>query len=124
MGVPDQHRPLLCRGPIRAGTMLFEEIRRAVEAAPRDRLSELSAALWKGFAAGAVTEAEAEEITLLIEARKGISNSRNKTGPPGGLQRGRGAAIPARKLQRPPVRSVAIERRRRLAASGVMPPAL
>lgn len=32
--------------------------------------------------------------------------------------------IPRRKHQRPPERSVAIERRRRLAASGPMPPAL
>ena len=67
--------------------MLFEEIRHAVEAAPRERLSELSAALWKGFAAGAVTEAEAEELSLAIEARKAIGATQS---PAGGFQRGRG----------------------------------
>ena len=88
--------------------MLFEEIRRAVEAAPRERLSELSAALWKGFAAGTVTETEAEELSLAIEARKAVGATQS---PAGRFQRGR-ATFPARKLQRPPVRSVAVERRR------------
>ena len=98
--------------------MLFEQIRQAVMAAPHDRLPELSAALWKAFGAGAVTEAQAEELSLAIEARKAVGATQS---PAGGFQRGR-ATFPTRKLQRPPVRSVAIERRRRWAAAGRMPP--
>src|SRR3954451_11702160 len=100
------------------GYMLALQLRQAVEAAPRDRLPELSAALWKAFGAGAVTEAEAEDLSNLIEARKAVGATEK---PASGLQRGR-ATFPARKLQRPPVRSVAVERRRHLAASGRLPP--
>src|SRR4051794_6840408 len=100
--------------------MLAWELRQAVEAAPRERLPELSAALWKAFAAGVVTEADAEALSLAIEARKATGAAEK---PAGGVQRGRGT-FPARKPQRPPVRSVAVERRRHLAASGPMPPAL
>jgi hypothetical protein len=85
-------------------------------AAPRDRLPELSAALWKAFSAGAVTEGE--ELTLAIEARK-VTGATQK--PAGGFQRSR-ATCPNREPQRPLVRSVAVERRRRWAAGGRMPP--
>lgn len=123
--------------------MLLEELRGAIESAPRERLTDLSAALWKGFAAGAVTEEEADALSVLIASRQLIydenrtnhraritnsgvhsgntlADTQNITGAhhphPGHGQR--------RKLQRPPERSKSIERRRRLAASGVMPPAL
>lgn len=98
--------------------MFAFEIRQAIEAAPRDRLPQLSAALWKAFGAGAVTEAQAEELSLLIEARKAVGSAQS---PAGGLRQ-LGSTFPARKPQRPPVRSVAIERRRRWAAAGRMPP--
>src|SRR4051812_44151598 len=102
--------------------MLAFQLRAAIEAAPRERLSDLSKTLWQGFSAGAVTEAEAEEISLLIEARRSVSTSRHNASTASSFQRGGGAAIPARKPQRPPVRSVAVERRRRWAAAGRMPP--
>ena len=50
--------------------MFAEEIRRAAEAAPRMKLPDVSALLWKAFAAGSVTETEAEVLSALIEARK------------------------------------------------------
>ncbi|MHB2211820.1 hypothetical protein [Methylobacterium sp. CM6257] len=97
-------------------------MRAAVEAAPRTGLVELSAALWKAFAANAVTEAEAEELSTLIEARKAVGKTED---PQFGAGKGeKFSRFPAHRLQRPPVRSAAIERRRRLAASGPMPPAL
>src|SRR3954447_19581437 len=71
--------------------MLAIQLRQAVEAAPRARLSELSAALWKGFAAGAVTEAEAEDLSHLIEARKATGAAEK---PASGFQRGRGTIPP------------------------------
>src|SRR4051794_21684377 len=90
--------------PTEGRPMLAFELRVAIEAAPRDRLSDLSKALWKAFVAGAVTEAEAGELSSLIEVRKAVGPTQS---PAGGFQRGR-ATFPARKLQRPPVRSVAI----------------
>lgn len=106
--------------------MFAHQLRAAVEAAPRTGLVELSAALWKGFAAGALSEAEAEELSGLIEARRRVPKS-GEPPLPGSGERGAKAKFslyPARRPQRPPARSVAIERRRRLAASGPMPPAL
>ena len=104
--------------------MVAEEIRRAAQAAPLGRLCEVTSALWKAFGAGGVSEAEAEEISGLIEARRAVGRSANlpNSGPAGSSSKF-GACSP-RRPQRPPVRSVAIERRRRLAASGPMPPAL
>ena len=101
--------------------MFAHQLRAAVEAAPRTGLVELSAALWKGFAAGAVSEAEAEELSKLIEACRAVGKEVDSplSGPVGSKRK----FAPCRP-QRPPVRSVAIERRRRLAASGPMPPAL
>lgn len=100
--------------------MFAEQLRAAIMAAPVARLTELSSALWKAFAASAVTEAEAGELSGLIEARKAIEAAQK---PTGGVER-LASPFPARKLQRPPERNVAIERRRRLAASGPLPPAL
>lgn len=77
-------------------------------------LDTLSVALWSAHAAGEMTDDEASSLATAIDARRKLA-------------RGRGAqlALPVRKpVQRPPERSVAIERRRRLAASGPMPPAL
>lgn len=100
--------------------MVFDEIRRAAEAAPLARLCEVSAALWKAFGAGGISEAQAEEISGLIEARRAVPPTSPGEGAPGC----KFASCSTRKRQRPPVRSEAIERRRRLAASGPMPPAL
>ena len=41
--------------------MFADEIRRAAEAAPRCKLPDVAALLWRAFGAGQVTEAEAEE---------------------------------------------------------------
>src|SRR4051794_7515473 len=89
--------------------MFAEEIRRAAEAAPRVKLPEVSALLWKAFAAGSVTEPEAEALSALIEARKAPAAS-----PP-----------PARKwVGSRPRTDASMERRRRWAASGRLPPQL
>lgn len=104
---------------------MFEpQLRAAIEAAPRERLTELSAALWKAFGAGAVTEAEAGELSELIEARKAVTGgtARPLTGT---VQLGQVRSLfPPKRRQRAPERIVLAERRRGLAASGWMPPAL
>src|SRR5215212_686901 len=52
--------------------MFVEQLRRAVEASPRVELTKVSALLWKAYAAGHVTEAEASALSEAIEARKAL----------------------------------------------------
>src|SRR5829696_5750535 len=87
--------------------MFVDELRRAVEASPRVELPKVSALLWKAYAAGHVTEAEASVLSEAIEAKR---------------------ALPAlqkpiqRRLGSRPRSSAHMERRRRWAASGCLPP--
>lgn len=86
-----------------------EEIRRAVMAAPRMKMPEIRSAMYKAAVVGQITEAEAEELDALINAR---------------------AAIPApekpvqRRVGSRPRSSASMERRRSWAAAGRLPPAL
>jgi hypothetical protein len=86
--------------------MFADEIRRAVMAAPRVELPKVSALLWKAYAAGQVSEAEASELSEMIEARKVIPVEK---------------PIPRRMGSRPRS-SESMERRRRWVASGRLPP--
>jgi hypothetical protein len=52
--------------------MFIEQLRRAVEASPRAELPTVSGLLWKAFAAGHVSEAEASALSEAIELRKAI----------------------------------------------------
>lgn len=89
--------------------MFVDEIRRAAETAARIELPAVSAALWKAFGAGQITEAEAATLSDLIEARKAVQV----------------AATPAKRAVGSRPRTCAsLERRRRWAASGRLPPAL
>ncbi|WP_298961894.1 transcriptional regulator [uncultured Methylobacterium sp.] len=89
--------------------MLHDEIRRAAETAPRGRLPEVAALLWRAYGAGSLSEAEAGELSALIEARKAGPSE-----PKPAL---------ARRGSRPRT-SESLERRRRWAASGRLPPAI
>src|SRR4051795_10748758 len=89
--------------------MFVEQLRRAVEASPRVKLPTISALLWKAYAAGTVSESDAAGLSALIEARKAIP----------------AAPKPAqRRLGSRPRSDASMERRRRWAASGALPPAL
>src|SRR3954452_10816142 len=89
--------------------MFVEQLRRAVEASPRAELPAVAALLWKAYAAGHVTEAEASVMSEMIEARKALPAAQKRV-----QQRlGSGPRSPA-----------STERRRRWAASGALPPAL
>lgn len=92
--------------------MFADEIRRAVEVSPRVKLPDVVALLWRAYGEGQVTEAEAEEISARIEVRKG-------SGVPGikGLQS-------ARRVGSRPRTDASMERRRRWASSGRLPPQL
>ena len=89
--------------------MFAEEIRRAIPATPRVRLAELSAAVWKGFACGAVSEEDAQQLADEIHARKAI--------PPT-------PAAPRRLVGSRPRAPEHMARRRRWTGSGWLPPHL
>ncbi|TXN40728.1 helix-turn-helix domain-containing protein [Methylobacterium sp. WL30] len=85
------------------------EIRRQAEAAPRAALPAVTAALWKAFGEGHLSEAEAEALSGLIEA-KSIAPTP--------------VARPRKAVGSRPRTDASMERRRRWAASGRLPPGL
>src|SRR3954447_2719899 len=52
--------------------MFVEQLRRAVEASPRVELARVAQLLWRAYAAGQVSEAEASELSDLIESRRAL----------------------------------------------------
>jgi hypothetical protein len=102
--------------------MFAEQMASAInDARTLTRLDDLSRAIWQGWGANAVTDDQAQELASLIHARKQVMRGEVK---PVGIPPGRPSIFPPRRPQRAPVRSVAIARRRHLAASGPMPPSL
>src|SRR5215213_5291917 len=85
------------------------------------RLDHLSRSIWQGLAAGAVADDDAQALAERLHARKSLIRGDLK---PVGIPIGRPSIFPPRRPQRTPQRPVAIARRRHLAASGPMPPAL
>jgi hypothetical protein len=92
-----------------------------VNARTLTRLDHLSKAIWQGVVACAVSDDQAQQLAELIHARRIIVRGDVK---PVGIPPRRATIFPPRRLQRPPLRAIAIARRRHLAASGPMPPSL
>src|SRR4051812_34136433 len=90
--------------------MFVEQLRRAVEASPRAELPAVSALLWKAYAAGHVTEADASALSEAIELKRVLPPA------PKPVQR--------RLIGSRPRTPASLERRRRWAASGALSPAL
>jgi hypothetical protein len=89
--------------------MFVEQLQRAVEASPRAKLHTVSGLLWRAYAAGQVSEVEAQALSDLIEARRALP----------------AAPKPAqRRFGSRPRSGASMERRRRWAACGALPPAL
>ncbi len=89
--------------------MFADDIRRALPGTPRVRLAELAAAVWKGFACGAVSEQDAQQLAEEIAARKIVPSK----------------PVAARRPVGSRPRSPAhMERRRRWTGSGWLPPQL
>src|SRR4051812_30288280 len=101
--------PLSVGSNPRGSRMFAEQLRRAVEASPRAEVPVVSGLLWKAYAAGHVTEAEASELSGLIEYRRAIPVAQSPI---------------QRRLASRPRSPASMERRRRWAASGCLPPAL
>src|SRR3954463_10842733 len=85
------------------------------------QLDHLSRSIWQGLAAGAVADDDAQALAERLHARRSVLRGDLK---PVGIPAGRPSIFPLRRPQRAPKRPVAIARRRHLAASGPMPPAL
>src|SRR5215203_832089 len=85
------------------------------------RLDHLSRSIWQGLATGAVADDDAQALAERLHARRSIVRGEFK---PVGIPVGRPSIFPPKRRQRAPQRPVAIARRRHLAASGPMPPAL
>src|SRR5829696_9440757 len=89
--------------------MFVEQLRRAVEASPRAEVPAVAALLWKAYAAGHVSEAEASALSEAIELKRALPPAQKLT---------------PRRLGSRPRSPANMERRRRWAASGSLPPAL
>src|SRR5215207_8048737 len=85
------------------------------------RLDHLSKAIWQGLTAGAVGDDDAQALAERLHARRSLIRGEIK---PVSIPVGRPSIFPPRRPQKAPKRPVAIARRRHLAASGPMPPAL
>src|SRR5215216_2632895 len=85
------------------------------------RLDHLSRSIWQGLTAGAVADDDAQALAERLHARRSVLRGEIK---PVDVPVGRPSIFAPRRLQRAPQRPVAIARRRHLAASGPMPPAL
>ncbi len=113
--------------------MFADEIRRAIEAASRIDLPQVTAQLWRAFGDGHITEAEAERLSALIEARTLTGKAARFAQPPSPAEpRSTEAGDTPQVLPGSSRRSVgsrprtdaSMERRRRWAASGRLPPGL
>lgn len=113
--------------------MFADEIRRAIKASTRLTLPKVTALLWRAYGEGRVTEAEAEALSVLIESRQlsGSGPGPAQTPNPTGTDDGEGTAEPQKLVQAVrrtagsrPRTDASLERRRRWAASGRLPPGL
>jgi hypothetical protein len=102
--------------------MFADTMSAAIDAARTlTRLDHLSRDIWRGLSAGAVGDDAAQSLAERLHARRSVLRGEIK---PVGIPPGRPSIFPPRRPQRAPARPVAIARRRHLAASGPMPPAL
>lgn len=125
----------LWKGPI---YVFADEIRRTIEAADRITLPSVTALLWRAFGDGTISEAEAEVLSGLIEARtdapalRRLPHAVRATSPGSSAEAHTRQDTPQDResaARRPSVGSrprtdTSMERRRRWAASGRLPPGL
>jgi hypothetical protein len=108
--------------------MFADELRRAIEAADRITLPQVTALLWRAYGDGKVTEAEAESLSGLIEARTDAPAARRQPAatPPEipGTSQDRQSSPRRSGVGSRPRTDASMERRRRWAASGRLPPGL
>lgn len=102
--------------------MFAEQVAGAIDSARSlTRLDDLSRSIWAAMAGGTIDDDGAQRLAEQLHARRLVMRGDIK---PVGIPAGRPSIFPPRRYQRTPSRPVAIARRRTLAASGPMPPAL
>src|SRR3954469_1668567 len=89
--------------------MLAHQWHAVIQAAPRVELGKISAALWRSWGQGAIPDTEAQALAELIASRRALPAAQKPT---------------QRRLGSRPRSPASMERRRRWAASGCLPPAL
>jgi len=109
--------------------MFGQQVENAIDAAKGGRvLDDLSRLIWRGFSEGVIGDDEAQRLADRIHTRRALYSATAAAGapyrPPAGPTGRNSIFGPPRRPQRPPSRPQAIERRRRIAASGAMPPAI
>lgn len=102
--------------------MFTEQLAAAIETSLVRDLDALAKLLWKGHGAGTIADADAQRLAEALQRRRDI----RPTNAPRKLESLSRAVLtfPRAKPQRSPDKARSIERRRHLAASGPMPPAL
>ena len=89
-----------------------------------EALDAIGRVIWQAYGAGTLGEAETERLDARVRLRRAAIETCAKRG--GGAHRGRPAPVRAPRVRRPrsPDRAASIARRRRMAASGAVPPEL
>jgi hypothetical protein len=106
--------------------LLAQQLAGAIAAAPMSNLDDLSRDVWRALAAGMLTDDDAQHLAEVIHARRALTRARMeganqvRTDRPARTW----SYFPPARAQIPPDRARSRERRRRLAASGPLPPAL
>jgi hypothetical protein len=106
--------------------MFGQQIEQAIDAARGGRaLDDISKIIWRGFSEGVIGDEEAQQLAERLHTRRTLQSATAAAGAPYRPPTGRPSIFgPPRRPQRPPVRSQAVERRRRIAASGAIPTAI
>lgn len=104
---------------------MWDHLSAAITAAHPTQLDFLSSKVWAAFSSQLISEDQAQHLAEQIQSRRTATQShREGPGRPGRVFRSGSIFPPKRPPQRPADRQQSIERRRRLAASSPMPPAL
>lgn len=105
--------------------MFATQLQSAIEGAYLHQLDHLSRDLWKAYEAELVGDDEAQRLAELIHSRReALREGQRSPHRAESVSPRRFTIFKPRRLQRPAQRSKAIERRRKLAASGPLPPRL
>jgi hypothetical protein len=87
-------------------------------------LDELSRLTWRAHGEGHVTDADAEAVSAAVRARQQAFAAGKAFGPPPPEKAAYAPRRPVRRWPRSPDRRKSLQRRRQLAGSGMLPPAL
>lgn len=101
--------------------MFVDQIAAAIDAAELTQLDSLGRRLWQAHAAGHLTDGQAQSLAEVLRARQ--MDAKAPRSLANGLRAIAGIFTP-RKPQRVPKRPEVLQRRRRLAAAGPLPPSL